>query len=319
MRDADLVQRADRFNHQLAQRLDETNFMIEDTGYPPDVYIDYDDTADITVDPDDERPEADTIDSYDKWIGATFLLDPTRNPDNVGTKARVVQRRTDPFGNPIGRAHANPLMDTREYEVILEDGTYDVYCANTIAENIWSQCDSEGREVQTFKEIIDHKADERAITIANGFDIVNGHRKPKKTTIGWKIMVEFVDGSTVWLPLKEVKDSNLVELAEYAVLNNIHKEPAFKWWTHHVLRRRDRIIKKLKSKYWRTTHKFGIRIPKTIEEAIRLDLENGDTQWMDAVKKEMSKAGVAYIPVDGTTPEQVRSNKCDALRGHQEI
>jgi hypothetical protein len=321
MRDADLVQRVDRFNQQLSQRLDETNFMIEDTGYPADVYIDYDDTADITVDPDvdNERPEADTIDSYDKWIGATFLLDPTRNLDNVGTKAQVVQRRTDPFGNPIGRAHANPLMDTREYEVILEDGTYDTYCANTIAENIWSQCDSEGREVQIFKEIVDHKTDDRAIKIANGFDIVNGHRKPKKTTVGWKIMVEFVDGSTVWLPLKDVKDSNPVELAEYAVLNNIHEEPAFKWWAHHVLPRRDRIIKKLKSKYWRTTHKFGIRIPKTIEEAIRLDLENGDTQWMDAVRKEMSKAGVAYIPIDGATPQQVRSNKCDALRGHQEI
>jgi hypothetical protein len=321
MRDMDLVQRVDRFNNQLAQRLDETNFIIENPEYPPDVYIDYDETADITVEGhgDDERPEADEIDSYDKWIGATFLLDPTKNPDNVGTKARVVSRRTDPFGNPIGKGHANPLMDTREYEVVLEDGTYDVYCANTIAENIWSQCDSEGREMRMFKEIIDHKSDERAVTIANGYDRVNGHQKPKKTTAGWKMMVEFVDGSTAWLPLKDVKESNPVELAEYAVLNKIHEEPAFKWWAHHVLRRRDRIIKKLKSKYWRTTHKFGIRIPKTIDEAIRLDLENGDTQWMDAVKKEMSKAGIAYVPVEGATPEQVRANKCDALRGHQEI
>jgi hypothetical protein len=53
---------------------------------------------------------------------------------------------------------------------------------------------------------------------------------------------------------------------------------------------------------------------------MRLDLENGDIQWMDAVKKEMmAKAGVAYTAVEGFTPEQVRANLCDALRGHQEI
>ena len=242
-----------------------------------------------------------------------------RNGDNVGTKAQVIHRRVDPFGNPIGRAHKNPILDTREYDVLLEDGTYNTYCANTIAENLWSQCDSEGKELQQFREIIDHKRDGQAITVDNGFETVNGHKKPKKTTAGWKLLVEFADGSTAWLPLKDVKEGNPVELAKYAVMNKIQGEPAFNWWVNHVLRRRDRIISKMKSKYWRTTHKFGIRVPKTIDEAIRLDLENNNTLWMDAVKKEMSKAGVAYIPVEGVTADQVRSNRCDTLRGFQEI
>ena len=73
---------------------------------------------------------------------------------------------------------------------------YNVYCANTIAENLWSQCDPKGREIQQFWEIIDHTKDSHTITINNGYEIVNGHKKPKKMTAGWKLLVEFANGST---------------------------------------------------------------------------------------------------------------------------
>ena len=38
------------------------------------------------------------------------------------------------------------------------------------------------------------------------------------------------DGTTQWLPLKDVKESNPVEAAEYAVATQLAKEPAFTWW-----------------------------------------------------------------------------------------
>ncbi len=67
-----------------------------------------------------ERPEADDIKSYDNLIGATLLLEPLKSPDNVATRAMVIRRKTDHLGNPFGKAHANPLLDTRECEVELE-------------------------------------------------------------------------------------------------------------------------------------------------------------------------------------------------------
>ena len=79
------------------------------------------------------------------------------------------------------------------------------------------------------------------------------------------------------------------------------------------------MINKVKKKYWRTTHKYGIRVPKTIKEALQLDKEDGNTYWADAIKKEMSKAQVSYVPIDGATPEQVRANQVAELRGYQEI
>ncbi len=329
MRNPDIAKQVEDFDKALTIRMDDTNFQLQvdpNDFYLEDVYDDpaYGDSSTTPTDKEYETPndieDADDIGVYDKLIGATFLLDPNLNNTNIGTRATVVKRATDHSGKPIGRAHANPLLDTREYEVQLEDGTYDKYFANTIAENLWSQCDDEGREHLAFGEIIEHRKNARAVHIADGFDISsNGSRKPKKTTVGWELLIEFKDGSTKWVTLKDVKDSNPVELAEYAVANKLQEEPAFKWWVNFVLKKRHRVINKLKQKYWRTTHKFGIRLPKNTQEALRLDAENGNDLWEQSLKKEMAKASVAYVPVDDCTPEQVRKNQVPSLTAFTEI
>jgi hypothetical protein len=43
-------------------------------------------------------------------------------------------------------------------------------------------------------------------------------------------------------------------------------QPAFTWWVPHVLKKKECIIAKVKSKYWPRTHKFGIHIPKVRSE-----------------------------------------------------
>jgi hypothetical protein len=87
------------------------------------------------------------------------------------------------------------------------------------------------------KEIINHKSDGTAMNIEDRYVIShNGNKVLKKTTKGWKIRVKWNDGSLDWLPLKDLKDSNLVELAEYAVANKILEEPVFKWWVRDVPR-----------------------------------------------------------------------------------
>jgi hypothetical protein len=92
-------------------------------------------------------------------------------------------------------------------------------------------------------------------------------------------------------------------MAEYAVQRRISQEPAFAWWVPHVLKKKDRIIAKVKSKYWQRTHKFGIRIPKSVEEARRLDRENGNTLWWDAICQEMKNVRIAFEEYYGDTAE----------------
>ena len=335
MNDPDIAQRIEIFNRHMTERLDDTNFTnpaaegfpqsddvillderIRDQWQMDPAYGDGTNTpsnSDYGEPPD--RPEEDDIDldTYDKLIGAQVLLDD-------GMKATVKRRLTNFDGTPIGQAHSNPLLDTRQYEVELEDGTTDAYFANVIAENLYSQVDSEGRELLAFKEICDHRKNARAISIQDGYDISrNGNRTPKRTTVGWELLVEWRDGSTDWVPLKDLKDTNPVELAEYAVANKIAEEPAFKWWVDFCLRKRNRMINKVKAKYWRTTHKYGIKLPKTAEEALQLDKMNGNDYWEQAIKKEMSKVRVAYEPNEKYTPEDVRSGKAPEMTGFQEI
>ena len=86
---------------------------------------------------------------------------------NIGTNderhGRVVKHSRGLDGEPIGRAHANPLFDTREYEIEFIDGTHEKYQANIIAENMFAQVDREGNQFFLLQEITDHKHDHSAI------------------------------------------------------------------------------------------------------------------------------------------------------------
>ena len=85
--------------------------------------------------------------------------------------------------------------------------------------------------------------------------------------------------------MKDMKYSYPVQIVEYAVTFKLSQEPAFAWWVPYVLKKRNRIIAKAKSKYWLQTHKFGIRIPKSVQYANMLDEKNGNTLWWDAICK----------------------------------
>ena len=74
-----------------------------------------------------------------------------------------------------------------------------------------------------------------------------------------------------------------MEVAEFAVAQGIQEEPAFLWWVPYVLQRRQRIVAAVMKCYHKRTHKYGIEVPKTYDDCICIDTENGNTLWQDAV------------------------------------
>lgn len=76
-----------------------------------------------------------------------------------------------------------------------------------------------------------------------------------------------------------------VGIADYARGARIIDEPAFRWWCYKVLRKKDRLIAGAKTKYWLKTHKYGIRLPKTIKEALQIDKDTNTDLWAKAIAK----------------------------------
>ena len=145
-----------------------------------------------------------------------------------------------------------------------------------IAENLFAQLDDDGQRFQLLDETTDHRMEDDA---CHGDDAYISNRKGKKhlrkSYREWSLLVAWKDDSTNWIKLKDIVNSNLIEMAEYALNNKLNQEPAFSWWSSFVLRKRDHIISKVNSKYWGRTHKYGIEIPKSTDDAKCIDADNG--------------------------------------------
>ncbi len=173
-----------------------------------------------------EDPDGFTPEEYDQYISDEVMLP----QDGEMKLARVTNRRRDGNGNPIGTRSENPLLDTREYDVEFPNKEVKTFAANVIAENIYSQVDQEGRSYAMLDEIVGHRQNKDALSKE---DVT---KKNRITAKGWDINVKWRDGTTAWIPLKDLKDSNPVELAECAVTAKIAEEPAFAWWVRDTLR-----------------------------------------------------------------------------------
>ena len=263
---------------------------------------------------DTSVPEADDLLKNDPF-GDNYLsmeISMPRGPDGEPMHGKVTKRLRDRDGYPIGTASENPMLDSRMYEVEYQDGQRESLTANQIAEAMFAEVDAEGQRHVLFQDIQDHRTDGTELVGDEGFFTTrNGTRRRKPTTKGHQILIGWKDGSTTWHKLKDVKEAFPVQLAEYAVQNRLVHLPAFAWWVRDVLKKRNRIIAKVKSKYWIRTHKYGIRIPKNYQEAIDIDAENHNTLWQDAIRKEMAKAIPAFEEWDG--------NIEDLPPGYQEI
>ena len=133
---------------------------------------------------------------------------------------------------------------------------------------MYAQSDIEGSQYRLMDHIVDHRKDTNAVCKDSQKVIVNGKSYKQKPTREWQLCIEWKDKSTSLERLSDMKESYCIEVAESS------DEPAFSWWTVHVLKKRHRIIAAVNKRYHKLTHKFGIKVHKTVEKNMALDKEN---------------------------------------------
>ena len=240
----------------------------------------------------DDSPSDDVESSeFDKFLGVYVELPGDDGESKV--LARVKDRKRDHDGRLVGTSHTNPILNTAIYNIETPDGNVQEYSANVIAENLWNQVDDDGYNYNLLFEIIGHRKNDDAVTKENGYyQTKMGTKRRVITTKGWDLHVRWETGETSYIALKDIKESNPVEVAEYAFYKHIEDEPAFAWWVRTALKRRDVMVSKVARRV-RKRVKFGVKIPKDYDEAVKFDRENRNTLWQDSIKKEMTNVQVA--------------------------
>jgi hypothetical protein len=196
---------------------------------------------------DDDNPHKIEFTS-DPYVGMELSM--SRGAEGELVHATVRKRVRDDEGKPVGSVHANPLLDSRKYEVHNVDGNVEELTANLIAENLIAQVDEEDRRQMMLSAIANYRVLRDAISQSQGTYVNYGGKRRKTTTRGWELLVAWRNGSSDWVKLKDLKDSYPVELAMYATPHNLEDKPAFAWWVPYTLRKQKRILQKVKSKYW---------------------------------------------------------------------
>jgi hypothetical protein len=147
--------------------------------------------------------------TYDEYILVQVQL-PRDDEYKLGT---VIRRAKDEDDNLIGKHNQSLLLDTRIYKVEFSDEQLLEYTANVTADNLYSQVNEEGHHQITLDEIVDHKSDKSAVLPDDGYVTLNGRRHRRITTKGWKLCVQWKDGSTSWEPLSDMKEAYPVQTA----------------------------------------------------------------------------------------------------------
>ena len=238
--------------------------------------------------------------AYDRLLNAKIMV----QAEEGQVSGKVIKQAFGLDGKVAGNYDENPYLNLIMYEVELVDGRIKEYRVNIIAEKMLTQVDSDFFSQTLMEGIIDYKHDDLIATpkaekyITTG----SGQRRLWKTTAGWKLLVKWKDESESWVKLYELKESHPVETAEFAKSRGIDDEAAFIWWVPHTLRKRNAIILAVKMRLQKTTHKYGIEIPTSVEHAMEINQKNGNTMWRDALALEMFNVGVAFEILEEDQP-----------------
>jgi hypothetical protein len=208
----------------------------------------------------------------EELIGLSYLHE---LPDGQVVRAKIMKKILDRDAENHERIKLLVSYDDGKVEEVM---AYNELC-DLVAEQHDREAEGE-QDVFMFVKILDHQG-----------PLKKGH--PNYKGSAYNVLVLWNDGSKTWEPITMMMADDPATLAAYAKDNDLLDTPGWKKLRRiakraQVLRRMVNASKRAQ-RFNEITYKFGVRIPRNVKEAIRLDEENGNTYWQDAMKKEIGQ------------------------------
>ena len=115
----------------------------------------------------------------DHDVGAKILL-PRGDHMIIG---HVMAQSHDADVNVVGRAHANPILDTVNYQVEFAGSEVTELTAKIISELMYAQCDADGNDYLLLGLPIDHHKDDKAISFTDQQTSIQGRPVTHKSML----------------------------------------------------------------------------------------------------------------------------------------
>ena len=126
---------------------------------------------------------------------------------------KVKGRTLSPDSIIIDTYDDNPILNTLTCDAEFEDGDVREHMANVIGKNMLSRADADGHVTMLLHAITNHRKNDASYELRDKHFYVNNQKNLRKPTKGWDLEVAWQDGTTDWLPLKDVKKSTPAEVA----------------------------------------------------------------------------------------------------------
>ena len=167
---------------------------------------------------------------HDYFVNIKLML-PSLREDGTADLCKVQRPACDDTNETIGDYNQNPLLNTQVYDVEDPDGNVQKSSANIIAEKVLNTCNHKGYRWATLLDIVGHNQANNTVQKSDQIIFYKGKnaKRQRKTTVGWKVRCKLSDGTHQWFDLKHLKQSNPVDVAQYALQVGIADKPAFKW------------------------------------------------------------------------------------------
>jgi len=142
-----------------------------------------------------------------------------------------------------------------------------------------------GEELKDYNDLINRYNQEMY-----AFQKILDHKKSGNSCM---IKILWDNGEITWEKMKSIKESDPLTLAKYSHENQLYNLNGWKWTKRHKQNPNKliRILRIFKAKTIKAfkKYKFGVRIPRSVPDALRIDKGNGNNLWLEAINEELEE------------------------------